>query len=137
MLLIAGKTFVLAFALALVLTPVVRVVARRRTEGTPVLVYGAAASGAIPLRELMSNPEHGVRPVGLIDDDPAMLRQRILGLPVLGSVELLDDILMRTGAQQVIVSDVAIGADTLDRLSRTCAARGVSARRMRFVIDQP
>lgn len=110
---------------------------RRRAKGTPVLVYGAGPDSVIPLRELLANPAHGVRPVGLIDENPVIAGQRILGVPVLGTMATLDRVLERTGATQLIVATTAVGSEALARLSEICARHGACVRRARFVIDEP
>jgi FlaA1/EpsC-like NDP-sugar epimerase len=43
---------------------------RRRHNGRRIVVYGAGDGGAMAVRELLSNPDHDVRMVGFIDDDP-------------------------------------------------------------------
>lgn len=53
----------------------------------PVVIAGAAATGALAIRELRANRTLGFVPVALFDDDPAKHGTYVQGVPVMGSVE--------------------------------------------------
>ena len=111
------------------------VLGAHRSVGTPVLIYGAGKGGALLLREVMSNDELGLRVIGLVDDAPHKLGQKVLGAEVIGGGDHLDALLVRTGAEQVIVSTRTLPPARLEALEATCAARGVRVRHMSFVIS--
>ncbi len=78
-----------AFAYALVLTPLAEALAREALArlglwGMPVLILGAARTGALVARVLKKDPVLGLRPLGFLDDDPAKQGREVEGLPVLG-----------------------------------------------------
>lgn len=52
--------------------------------GTPVAVLGAGKSGAEVVRTLRQNPELGLTPICLFDDNPNFWGRRIEGVPVVG-----------------------------------------------------
>ena len=108
---------------------------RRRAAGIPVLVYGAGGGAATLLREISANAELNLRAVGLIDDEPSKLGQRVLGCAVLGGVDKIEGLLDRSGAEQVIISTAAINGDRLASLLAVCGPRRIPVRRMRFVIE--
>jgi UDP-GlcNAc:undecaprenyl-phosphate/decaprenyl-phosphate GlcNAc-1-phosphate transferase len=68
---------------------------RRRAlvDGDPVLIYGAGRGGALVVREVVANPEVGMRPLGFIDDDPALRGKTFAGYPLLGGCEALEDVI--------------------------------------------
>ena len=73
----------------------------RRLVGKPVLIMGAGVVGAQVARRLESHPEYGLVPVGFLDEDPRSVAE-VGGrdLPVLGTVEDLDETVLRTGVKK-------------------------------------
>lgn len=53
------------------------------------VIFGAGDVGANLVKELLSRPDLGLRPVAFFDDDPTKWKMRIHGVPVLGRPELL------------------------------------------------
>ncbi len=81
----------LAAAYALLLVPLSEVMIRSllirlRVWGQPVLILGAARTGALVTRLLKQNPGLGLIPVALLDDDPAKQGALVEGVPVVGSL---------------------------------------------------
>jgi UDP-GlcNAc:undecaprenyl-phosphate GlcNAc-1-phosphate transferase len=110
----------------------------RRTRGRAAIVYGAGRSGALAVRELLQNASLGLTPMAYIDDDPAKRRQRIDGLPVLGSLDDLPAILdRRPGHVSVLVVGISeLSRDKLDRAVDVCSNRGIAVRRVRFEFEE-
>src|ERR1700682_5495329 len=76
-----------------------------RLVGKPVLIMGAGLVGAQVARRLESHPEYGLVPVGFLDEDPRSIAE-VGGrdMPVLGTVEDLDETVERTGVKNLIVA---------------------------------
>ncbi len=77
---------------------------RRQKSLRRVLVIGAGNAAVMVLREMQRNPQLGMIPVGMLDDDPAKQGKTILGVPVLGSVEDLARHAEACGAHEVIIA---------------------------------
>ncbi|MEJ2866413.1 nucleoside-diphosphate sugar epimerase/dehydratase [Actinomycetospora sp. OC33-EN08] len=69
-----------------------------------VLVYGAGRTGAQLVRSMMGDTEGGLRAIALLDDDPGLRRQRICGVPVLGSGADLAPVARCTGAELLVIA---------------------------------
>jgi UDP-GlcNAc:undecaprenyl-phosphate GlcNAc-1-phosphate transferase len=92
---------------------------RAATEGR-VLIYGAGDGGVLVLRELRNNAMLGRDVVGFIDDDPGKLRTRIQGVPVLGNLGSLEEVLERHPITEVVIATDKVTADRLARLTEFC-----------------
>ncbi|MBD5802534.1 UDP-N-acetyl-alpha-D-glucosamine C6 dehydratase [Azoarcus sp. Aa7] len=71
-------------------------------KGKPVVIVGAGRGGAMLVRELQRSADWRV--IGLVDDDESKWGRELLGLPVLGSVEELPEILASERVQHVILA---------------------------------
>ena len=94
-----------------------------------ILIYGAGDGGELALREVRNNPALAREAVGFIDDDRAKVGTRIHGVPVLGDLERLEDVLAERQIDEVVVASSKIAAARVRRLQATCAARGVGVVR--------
>src|SRR5712691_5159565 len=63
---------------------------RQNGAGLATLIVGAGSAARTLMRDLRSTPDYGLRPVGLLDDDPGI--RSVFGTPVLGALADLRDI---------------------------------------------
>ena len=78
---------------------------RARKDARGVLIVGAGDGGRLVLREILRNPELGLRPVGFVDDDPLQARAlRIDGVQVLGATDALPRILDEAEPDEVTIA---------------------------------
>jgi UDP-GlcNAc:undecaprenyl-phosphate GlcNAc-1-phosphate transferase len=75
-----------------------------REKGRRVLIVGANETGAMALRLLLRSADPKYRPAGFLDDDPGKLRRRIGGIPVVGRVRDLPAVVLREGAEVVVLA---------------------------------
>ena len=71
---------------------------------TRVLIVGAGGAGTMIAKELDSNPQLGLKPVGFIDDDPLKHDRTILGLPVVGGRDAIANAKRRLGVEQAVIA---------------------------------
>jgi FlaA1/EpsC-like NDP-sugar epimerase len=62
-----------------------------------VLIIGAGSAGSMLLKDLLHNPSVHMRPVGLVDDDRRKVGRRLHGVPVLGTMATLPQLVERLG----------------------------------------
>jgi exopolysaccharide biosynthesis polyprenyl glycosylphosphotransferase len=98
----------------------------RRLIGKPVLIMGAGMVGSQVARRLENHPEYGLIPVGFIDDDPRTTAE-VGGrdVPVLGTVEDLDEAARRTGVRNLIVAFSSVADARVSRLIQRCQELGI------------
>lgn len=93
---------------------------RAQTQGETrnVLIAGAGEAGTLITRDLLRHPESGLRPVGFVDDDPARRQDRIMGLPVLGSVSDLHAIKHKHPIDELLIAMPSAGPDVIRNVVR-------------------
>lgn len=85
-----------SFFFALALPPLFQEVLRSaliriRCWGTPVLVLGGAATGELVVSSLLADPDIGLRPVAIFDDDPTKWKTNVSGIEVVGPTSLAQE----------------------------------------------
>jgi exopolysaccharide biosynthesis polyprenyl glycosylphosphotransferase len=98
----------------------------RRLVGKPVLIMGAGVVGAQVARRLESHPEYGLIPVGFLDEDPRSTTE-VGGrdVPVLGTVEDLDETVARTRVKNLIVAFSSIADARVSELIQHSQELGI------------
>lgn len=105
-------TIFLAFPMVLLLMFGVRYVARLVLErmrsphesAEPALIVGAGYVGDVLLHNIRTDPASPIRPVGLLDDDPAKKNLRLRGVPVIGRTSDIAAAAEDTGAKVLIIA---------------------------------
>ena len=98
----------------------------RHLVGKSVLIMGAGVVGAQVARRLESHPEYGLVPIGFLDEDPRSVAE-VGGrdVPVLGTIEDLDETVARTGVRHLIVAFSSVADARVSRLIQRCQELGV------------
>ncbi|MBM3127443.1 MAG: undecaprenyl-phosphate glucose phosphotransferase [Chloroflexi bacterium] len=90
---------------------------RRGWDESRLLIVGANEAGYTILERIRVSPQLGYRPIGFLDDERA--GQKMLGLPVLGRVEQLGEIVRQHKIAEVIIAlPEASHQDLLSIISR-------------------
>jgi UDP-GlcNAc:undecaprenyl-phosphate GlcNAc-1-phosphate transferase len=97
------------------------------------LIIGAGRSGRSLLRELRETP--GERVIAFVDDDPALRRRRIQGVPVVANLEEIGWALGRLQPDAVLVTIPDAPRERLDAVMEACGRAGVACRFVRRQID--
>jgi exopolysaccharide biosynthesis polyprenyl glycosylphosphotransferase len=103
-----------------------RVARTRHLVGKSVLIMGAGVVGAQVARRLESHPEYGLVPIGFLDEDPRSVAE-VGGrdVPVLGTIDDLDETVRRTGVKHLIVAFSSVADARVSRLIQRCQELGV------------
>jgi UDP-GlcNAc:undecaprenyl-phosphate/decaprenyl-phosphate GlcNAc-1-phosphate transferase len=106
------------------------VASARNRRHRRVLVYGAGGYGRLLVREMRANPAWKMNPVGFIDDDPMKAHRWIVGVPVRGSIEVLESTMRRYSVDEVVLSSPAINGRLEHRIKEVCARLQRPVRRL-------
>ncbi|QDG51699.1 polysaccharide biosynthesis protein [Persicimonas caeni] len=81
-----------------------------------LLILGAGDTGETLVREINKNKNLPFRPVAFLDDDPYKHKLRIHGVPVLGSMNLIEEIVNAHEIEQIIIAMPSAGRDELRKI---------------------
>jgi UDP-GlcNAc:undecaprenyl-phosphate GlcNAc-1-phosphate transferase len=104
-----------------------------RRNQSRTMIIGAGRSGRSLLRELRETP--GERVVAFVDDDLALRRRRIQGVPVVASLDEIGWALGRLEPDTVLVTIPDAPRERLDAVMEACSRAGVACRFVRRQID--
>lgn len=108
---------------------------RARKDARGLLIVGAGDGGRLVLREILRNPELGLKPVGFVDDDPTKRRLRIDGVKVLGTTSELGRVLEESEPDEVTIAIPSAPGVVRANVVRACRERGIPVRTLPTVFE--
>jgi FlaA1/EpsC-like NDP-sugar epimerase len=108
---------------------------RAGKDARGLLIVGAGDGGRLVLREILRNPELGLKPVGFVDDDPTKRRLRIDGVKVLGTTSELAKILDEAEPDEVTIAIPSAPGTLRATVVRACRERGIPVRTLPTVFE--
>lgn len=135
---VSRGVMLIATPLALVMILGIRYAARMRVErlrrpgmdSTPALILGGGYIGTNLIQWMMSDPKSPFRPVGVIDDNPDLVWQKVRGVPVLGTFKDIAKVASETSADLLIVAIGDADATLLRRVQDLANENGLSVKVM-------
>ena len=89
-------------------------------EKKRLLLIGSGDAAEKVLREISENTLLPYMPVGLVDEDPTKIGMKLHGVPVVGCVEDLNNHVLRTHAQEILIATVAGNREQMRRFVTLC-----------------
>jgi FlaA1/EpsC-like NDP-sugar epimerase len=99
-----------------------------RKSGISTLIIGAGDAGEKTLREIMDNHRMNYRVKGFVDDKPEKKGLMIHGVPVLGRVEQLPDLVARHEIHEVLIAVPSATGEEMRHIVSACDTCGVRFR---------
>lgn len=97
------------------------------SRGVPAVVVGVGEAGAALIRAMRRDPDVYL-PVAALDDDVSNHGKVLLGVPVVGSVDSLAELVERTKAEQVLLAVPSADQELIRRVADLCDAAEVPLR---------
>lgn len=94
-------------------------------KGKRVVIVGAGDAGVMTLREIRNNSRIECVPVAFFDDDPEKQGRRIYGVPIVGRVEQVPEMVSKFGIEEIIVAIPSAPPALLEQIIRTCGSSGL------------
>jgi len=106
-------------------------VRRRGINLIPTLIVGRGPEAVLCIQEMRARPELGYRVIGIVDNGSmeALAGSSFEGVPVIGNLRSLPQVIRDSGANEVIISDPNVPGEALfDVMIQTGRRRGVEFR---------
>jgi FlaA1/EpsC-like NDP-sugar epimerase len=85
------------------------------------LIVGAGSAGTMVVRQLLGNSQSELWPIAFIDDSPSKQRLDILGVPVLGGVGKIEEIVKEHNISNIVIAIPSLSKIELNRIFRECS----------------
>ena len=85
------------------------------------LIVGAGSAGAMVARQLLNNYDAELLPVGFIDDDVKKQNLDILGIPVKGGVERIENVVQELEIENIVIAIPSLSKKELNKIFSECA----------------
>lgn len=85
------------------------------------LIIGAGAAGTMVVRQLQHNEGAELNPVAFIDDDIHKQNLEILGIPVVGGIEQIEEMVKEYKIENIIIAIPSLSREELNKIFSECA----------------
>jgi FlaA1/EpsC-like NDP-sugar epimerase len=101
---------------------------RRDDVGKRVLVAGAGDAGKLVVKELFASRNLGLEPIGFVDSDTSKHGHMLAGLPVLGPLAHIPEIVERYGVAEIIIAMPSAPGTVNRQVVRAALSCGIPTR---------
>jgi FlaA1/EpsC-like NDP-sugar epimerase len=95
-----------------------------------VLVVGAGDAGVLVVREMQKNPQLNLVPVGYLDDASEKQNNQIYGIPVVGKLTEMGQVLENRQVDEVIIAIPSAPGRVIRLVADVCRLKGIPFRTM-------
>lgn len=81
-----------------------------------VLIAGAGESGNMAAREMFRHPEAGMQPVAFLDDDKSKHDQKFLGIPVVGTIDIMERAVAQYKIDEILIAMPSESGEVIRRV---------------------
>lgn len=107
----------------------------RGGKSRKALIVGAGDAGALVVRELQKSSQLNISPIGFLDDDPSKQNHDIYGVPVIGKIIELSDVLENRQVDEVIIAIPTAPGKILRMVTDVCRLKGIPSRTMPGIFE--
>ncbi|BFI98585.1 MAG: nucleoside-diphosphate sugar epimerase/dehydratase [Priestia megaterium] len=105
------------------------------TDYKRTLIIGAGSAGTMIARQLKTNYESKLYPVAFVDDDVKKHKLEIMGLPVLGGKEVIQEAVKRFNIDYIIIAIPSLKTNQLKEIYQECAQTEAKTQSMPKIED--
>ena len=103
-----------------------------------ILVIGGGQGGYILLQDILNNPAmKGSRVRCVIDNNPEKIGRKILGIPIVGSFEELEEAVRKYNIDTIILAIPSLSVEKRTEILRRCSKTGCALKCLPSLTEQP
>lgn len=99
------------------------------------LIVGAGSAGTMVARQLMSNHEPELLPVAFIDDNVNKQKLDILGIPVIGGVNQIEQLTKKFDIANIVIAIPSLSKKQLNQIFKECAKTSAKTQMIPMLED--
>lgn len=99
------------------------------------MIIGAGQAGTMVARQLVNNPDSGMKPVLFLDDDPMKKGLEIYGVTILGSTRHIAENVKDNNIDKIIIAIPSLSKQDLTILMKRCVASGARTQMIPRIED--
>jgi len=103
--------------------------------GRRLLLIGLGPSAERVIHEFLYNPESDFRPVAIIDPEKSQIGSRLHGVPVIGSLDMLQNAIERYGVDEIVIALPGAAPGLMRRIVEECEKTRVAFKRLPSLTD--
>ncbi|WP_372868896.1 polysaccharide biosynthesis protein [Planomicrobium okeanokoites] len=108
---------------------------REKTDKSRTMVVGAGQAGRMIVRQMQQNPEWGRNPVVFVDDDPRKWGLEVYGLPVVGRLKDIPEVVSPYHIDQIVIAIPSLSRNEMSELTKLCINSGVKTQTIPRIED--
>jgi FlaA1/EpsC-like NDP-sugar epimerase len=97
-------------------------------DSKKILIVGAGLTGSMIVKELRAKPQLAMKPVAFVDDAPAKQQMMIHGVPVMGPLNRIPDVVKERNIDEVIIAMPTVSGKIIRDIVEQCAALNVRSK---------
>ena len=99
-------------------------------EGKKMLIVGAGDAGDIIVRDIKSSAKSSYEPVGFIDEDPHKRGFMIRGVPILGSIDDIPNIIEKYNLDEILITLSSADSKNIRKIYELCKPYHISIQKL-------
>ena len=108
---------------------------KKKQDMEQVLIIGAGQGGTLVARQLLSNPELGLKPAAFIDDDFRKYKLQILDIPVVGTSKGIVAAVEKYKIDKIVIAIPSLSRKEITRIFDECSKTKVKTQIMPKIED--
>ncbi|AST93644.1 hypothetical protein BC6307_21435 [Sutcliffiella cohnii] len=108
---------------------------RTKKEKKHALIIGAGAAGTMVARQLLQNHDAEIDPVAFVDDDERKQKLQILGIPVVGGKESIEQVVKQYAIDNIIIAIPSLNKSEMQAIFDECSKTSAKTQKIPMLED--